>query len=134
MSIISSNLSGIDDTSKDSLPNITLACGPAIHECIAAVNKAVLELFITAGRLGDSEPLAPILLGVQREILDELASASRADLLAANAYGLPLVELRIKDPAILRRVIRAGFGSHQAIAEITKTLPLEVITKIKRKF
>lgn len=120
-------------SSIDSLMNVTL-CGPAIHEGIAAVNKAVLELFITAGLLGDSEPLAPILLGVTRDILDELACSGSSALLAANAYGLPLVELRIKDPAVLRRVIRGGFGSNDAVAEITKTLPIEFITRAKRRF
>lgn len=118
---------------NDSLINFT-RCGPAIQDAIAAVNKAVIELFITAGLLGDSEPLATILLGVPRDILDELACSSSSALLAANAYGLPLVELRIKDPAVLRRVIQGGFGSTDAVAEITKTLPLEFITRAKRRF
>lgn len=114
-------------------PALQAAYGPALQAAVAKVNEAFIELCITAARMGKAEPLSPALLGMSRALLDELADEGRARMLMSHAYGLPLVELRIKDPAVLRHVISEGFGSPQAIAEITKTMPLEIITKIKRR-
>lgn len=110
-------------------PHINRVCGPAMQEAIEDLNKAFLNLCLTAARLGDSEPLAPALLGVSREVLDELANSGRAGMLMAQAYGLPLVESRFKDASILRQVIDSGLGSPEAVAAITKAMPLDIITK-----
>lgn len=119
--------------SNKATQNIAKAYGPTLQAAIAVVNEAYIALCITAARLGGAEPLAPALLGMSRDILDELAENGRAQMLISHAYGLPLVELRIKDPVVLRRVMSEGFGSPQALAEITKTMPLEVITKLNRR-
>lgn len=110
-------------------PDIHRVCGPAMQEAIEEVNKAFFKLCLTAARLGDSEPLAPSLLGVSREVLDELANSGRSGMLMAQAYGLPLVECRFKDASVLRQIIDSGLGSPEAVAAITKTMPLDVITK-----
>ena len=114
-------------------PDINRVCGPAMQEAIEEVNKAFFKLCLTAARLGDSEPLAPALLGVNREVLDELANTGRAGMLMAQAYGLPLVECRFKDASVLRQVIDSGLGSAEAVAAITKAMPLDVITKGSRR-
>lgn len=110
-------------------PDINRVCGPAMQEAIEEVNKAFFKLCLTAARLGDSEPLAPALLGVNREVLDELANTGRTGMLMAQAYGLPLVECRFKDASVLRQVIDSGLGSAEAVAAITRAMPLDVITK-----
>lgn len=110
-------------------PDMGLVCGPAIQEGITEVNRAFLNLCITAARLGSAEPLAPVLLGVSREVLDELANSGRASMLLAHAHGLPLVEMRFKDASLLRQIIGSGLGSAEAVSAITRAMPLEVITK-----
>lgn len=109
--------------------DLTKSVGPALQEEISTVNKAVIDLLMTAARLGDSEPLAPALLGISREFLDELAIPGGGNLLKANFHGLPLVELRIKDPGKLRTILSTGCGGVDAIAEITKLMPLELIIR-----
>ncbi|SER37090.1 hypothetical protein [Giesbergeria anulus] len=133
-------MSKSNDTEKKNLaetavrpPDINRVCGPAMQEAIEEVNKAFMKLCLTAARLGDSEPLAPALLGVNREVLDELANTGRAGMLMAQAYGLPLVECRFKDASVLRQVIDSGLGSAEAVAAITKAMPLDVITKGSRR-
>lgn len=108
---------------------IAPVCGPAITEAINEVNRAFINLCITAGRLGEAEPLAPVLLGVSREILDEIATTGRSGMLLAQAYGLPLVESRFKDPSVLRQIINSGFGSPEAISAVVKNMPLELMSK-----
>lgn len=110
-------------------PDIHRICGPAMQEAIEEVNKAFFNLCLTAARMGDSEPLAPSLLGVSREVLEELANTGRSGMLMAQAYGLPLVECRFKDASVLRQIIDSGLGSAEAVAAITKAMPLDVITK-----
>lgn len=110
-------------------PDISALCGPSIQEGIAKLNEAFLSLCITAARLGKAEPLAPMLLGMSREVLDELGNTGRAGMLIAQAHGLPLVEIRFKDSATLRQIIESGIGSPEAVSAITKAMPLEIITK-----
>lgn len=111
------------------LPEIQNVVGPALQQAVEEANKAILNLLVVSARLGDSEPLAPALLGVGREVLDELANTGRADILLAQAHGLPLFELRVKDPNVIKTVVRSGFGSQEAMALILKSMPLEVISK-----
>ena len=118
-----------NESFKGNIPDIVKFAGPALQQEIEAVNRAVLKLCVTAARLGEAEPLAPALLGLSRETLDELASAGRADILLAQAHGLPLVELRIKDVNTLKSVLRSGFGSQEAVSALTRSLPLELLTK-----
>ena len=116
--------------SEKNIPiDLTKSVGPALQEEIASVNKAFIDLLMTAARLGDAEPLAPAILGIPREILDELAMPGKASVLKAKFFGLPLVELRIKDPRKLKSIIESGFGSADAVSEITKAMPLELIAK-----
>lgn len=110
-------------------PDMSLVCGPAIQKGIEEVNRAFLNLCVTAARLGNAEPLAPLLLGVSREILDELENSGRASMLLTHAHGLPLVEMRFKDAATLRQIIGSGLGSVEAVSAITRAMPLEIITK-----
>lgn len=118
---------------QNRLPEINKFVGLALQQEIDAVNKAVLNLCVTAARLGESEPLAPAILGISREALEELASMGRADLLLAQAHGLPLVELRIKDAKTLKTVLNSGFGSQEAVSVITRAMPLELIEKTSRR-
>lgn len=53
-------------------PNIGDLVGPALQQAIEEVNKSALNLLVVSARLGDAEPLAPALLGVSREVLEEL--------------------------------------------------------------
>lgn len=117
------------DFTKNYLPSIGDLVGPALQQEIAVVNKAVLNLCVTAARLGDAEPLAPALLGISREALEELANTGRSEMLLAQAHGLPLVELRIKDGATLQTILRSGFGSAEAVSALTKSMPLDLISK-----
>lgn len=123
----------IDFSAKSDLPAIGDLVGPALQQEIAAVNKAVLSLAVTAARMGSAEPLGPALLGVSREVLDALGSCGYTELLLAQAQGLPLVELRIKDPGTFQTIAKSGFGSPEAIAAITKSMPLDLITKAGKK-
>lgn len=115
------------------LPEVGKFVGLALQQEIDAVNKAVLNLCMTAARLGESEPLAPAILGISREALDELAGLGRADILLAQAHGLPLVELRVKDAKTLKAVLNSGFGSQEAISVITRAMPLELIEKAGKR-
>ncbi len=114
-------------------PNIGDLVGPALQQAIEEVNKSVLNLLVVSARLGDAEPLAPALLGVSREVLNELANTGRADMLIAQAHGLPLVDFRIKDANSLQTVIKSGFASQDAMSVILKSMPIEVISKINKK-
>lgn len=121
------------DYTKSHLPNLGDAVGPSLQQEIAAVNRAMMSLCITAARLGDAEPLAPALLGISKDALAELANTGRAEMLLAQAHGLPLVEMRIKDNATLQTIFRSGFGSAEAVSAITRSMPLDLITKVVGK-
>ena len=114
-------------------PNIGDLVGPALQQAIEEVNKSALNLLVVSARLGDAEPLAPALLGVSREVLEELENIGRAEMLIAQAHGLPLFEFRIKDADNLKTIIQSGFGSQEARSIIMKSMPLEVISKSKNK-
>lgn len=114
-------------------PNIGDLVGPALQQAIEEVNKSALNLLVVSARLGDAEPLAPALLGVSREILEELENIGRAEMLIAQAHGLPLFEFRIKYADNLKTIIQSGFGSQEAMSIIMKSMPLEVISKSKNK-
>lgn len=128
-----SSADAVDFSVKSNLPAIGDLVGPALQQEIAAVNKAVLSLVVTAARMGEAEPLGPALLGISREALNALGFCGHADLLLAQAQGLPLVELRIKDPGTFHTIVKSGYGSPEAIAAITKSMPLELITKAGKK-
>lgn len=123
----------IDEAKKRMLSEVDLehSIGPVLHEEIANVNKAVIDMIMAAAYLGDAEPLGPVILGLPREVLDELAQAGRAGILRAQTYGLPLVEMRIKDVNVFKSIIQNGFGSADAVAAITRSMPIELITKRK---
>ena len=114
-------------------PNIGDLVGPALQQAIEEVNKSALNLLVVSARLGDAEPLAPALLGVSREVLEELENIGRAEMLIAQAHGLPLFEFCIKDADNLKTIIQSGFGSQEAMSIIMKSMPLEVISKSKNK-
>ena len=97
------------------------------------MNKAIMNMLVVAARLGPAEPLASDLLGVDREVLEQLAVTGRAEMLLAQAHGLPLAALRISDPTTLRRVIGSGLGSPEAMSAITKSMPLELVQRATRK-
>lgn len=113
--------------------DISNVAGPALQQAITELNQALIKTLFVAARLGNSEPLAPELLGVSRELLDELATLGRADMLSAQCHGLPLAIMRISDAATMRYVIDSGVGSPDALAAITKSLPLELVERATRK-
>ena len=114
-------------------PNIGDLVGPALQQAIEEVNKSALNLLVVSARLGDAEPLAPALLGVSREVLEELENIGRAEMLIAQAHGLPLFFFFFKDADNLKTIIQSGFGSQEAMSIIMKSMPLEVISKSKNK-
>lgn len=112
---------------RDSI-EINRFVGSALQDDIAALNKAVLNLLTTAARMGNAEPLAAEILGIPKETLLEFATIGRSDILLAQAHGFPLAELRIKDAKTLKTIIQSGFGGRDAMAEILKSMPIELIT------
>lgn len=127
------SFSGAPKYQTHDAPEIARLVGPALQEAIADVNKAIMNMLVVAARLGPAEPLASDLLGVDREVLEQLAVTGRAEMLLAQAHGLPLAALRISDPTTLRRVIGSGLGSPEAMSAITKSMPLELVQRATRK-
>ncbi|ABM59465.1 hypothetical protein [Verminephrobacter eiseniae] len=107
--------------------------GPAFQEQIEVVNREFLKLINLAAILGESEPLAEVILGLSHEAIQELRNAGATQMLAAQAMGLPLVELRIKDAKTLQSIVQSGFGSQEAISIVLKSMPLELMTKARRR-
>jgi hypothetical protein len=105
--------------------------GP-LHQQIARVNEAFIDLLLTAARLQETEPLGAALLGLSDDALAAYSTVRKFDLMQASRFGLPLFVPRITEPDVLRSVLDKGFTDPNVIRTLTQSLPLQVIEKRKK--
>lgn len=116
-------------------PDISQVISPVFQKAIETANAAFVDLYITAGRIKDSEPLAAAILGCSDAVLELFAKhGADARYLVPDSLGMPLVDLRIKDVSQLESLLatrRQGLGVCAQI--LLRSMPLEVIERINHK-
>lgn len=125
-------VAAFDGQDFERLPQISAVSGSALQADIAELNKAVIRVLKTAARMGGSEPLAPMLLGTSRDMIDLFFNPTTGERLLAQSLGFPLVQLRIHDVGVMRQVIADGVVSSASVQSLTKTFPLEVVQAATR--
>lgn len=116
-------------------PDISQVISPVFQKAIETANAAFVDLYITAGRIKDSEPLAAAILGCSDAVLELFAKhGADARYLVPDSLGMPLVDLRIKDVSQLESLLatrRQGLGVCAQI--LLRSMPLEVIERVNHK-
>jgi len=116
-------------------PDISQVISPVLQKAIETANAAFVDLYITAGRIKDSEPLAAAILGCSDAVLELFAKhGADARYLVPDSLGMPLVDLRIKDVSQLESLLatrRQGLGVCARI--LLRSMPLEVIERVNHK-
>lgn len=111
-------------------PDITRITGPALQKAIASANEVLVNLYITAGRLKDSEPLAAELLGCSNAVLEVFARhGAEARYLLPDALGMPLAQLRLKDASDLESILVDRKKQGAAAQLLLRQMPRAVIEK-----
>lgn len=100
---------------KGVLPDVGLDVATAIQE----LNEAAINAVLRCAKSGD--PLAPLLLGVDKTVLDEMRVVRRSEFMRPSRFGsLSLVRMRFRDAATWRALRDAGFSSDAVLRELTR--------------
>ncbi len=102
--------------------------GVAVQAAFGKLNEAFVDLVLLMARNLKTEQMAPSLMGMEPETLQEYSKLSRSQLIAASRIGAPLVVARFNDASTLKQVFSTGFSSERAIAALTRSMPLVTLT------
>lgn len=104
--------------------------GPALQRAIEDANRSVLRLYVTAARLGLSEPHAASLLGVDPSFLESVvAEVSGRESSLAACFGFTLVLPRIRDSHTLLAIVREGANGSTSVEALTRSFKLPVVER-----
>jgi hypothetical protein len=91
----------------------------SVSNAIERMNEVVIDTMLACAKSGD--PLAPKLLGVSKEVLDEIRMVSKADFMSVSRTGsFSLVKLRFESAAVWRHLRASGFSKSTVLSELLK--------------
>lgn len=99
----------------------------AVQKLIENFNAVYVDLLLTAARFKD--PAIPALMGISMQTLEEYSKISKFDLISAAKLGIPLAVARFTDPSVVQELFKTGCSQSKVLAELSKSLPMEPITK-----
>lgn len=115
------------------IPKLSTVAGAALQHDIAELNKAFIRVMSTAARLGQSEPLAPLLLDTSPEMVELFMEPRQGERLLSMSLGFPLVKMRIHDVGVMRQLLSDGTVNAQTVQAITKGFPLAILEAVSKR-